>query len=700
MEVFHGGLIQGGGYIVESLKANSKKVFPINFYLILKDESVFIVSIITIIILAMLFIVWWRNKNKISAIKVGGAIFAVTISPYIYYAIMPFHTFVHNYVEYRYQCITIMGLVLMYMLAIGKSKLSINKKRLAIYCQYKIIFFVIYIFFTLFKNMRGVKNFVFFRWGREDKMNMINKSVKKELLYSLVYAVFIMGYNIYASTCFFNEAVLFTNAYWGYIAILFSANILFAYCIIRIVKGIKTKSLFISRFIKYFLFIFMLYMGFLLLTWPGIWRWDEFIILDNAKIFYLNPYQNYIMSIFYILALMILPFPTGVIIIQIFLCSVLSGLICAMAVELFNLNSKYKMLLVVPFILFPSISSVLYPIRSSIYAYLELYIYIYIYYTFIRKKEWSVANIIIGAIVVALLSALRSETIYYIILLPLITIFFSDRKEYIKQKCIFMLLTIIIGGLLIAGQKNIEKKYLGDRYLIISTLNYLEDLNNNDFLEEEDKEVINKVLSLDVLDEFGVGAVWNDELNLINLYQKEDFTQFKLKYVELCLTHFHRFINLQGKIALNANGMGGKYTSPFIEKSYNLYSADFLDSSKGDTIKNVFLSERYTMPFDILLREYVIKVLQCVHIDRSENNFLFIILYNSFLPLLGSLVILCITKIESKVYFLAVTSILIIKTLLIIAAAPGGVFMYYFSTWMCSLFIVIIGATGIRKTVQ
>lgn len=530
-------------------------------------------------------------------------------------------------------------------------------------------------------------------------MKLINKRVKKELLYSLIYAVFILGYNIYASTCFFNETVLFTNAYWVYIVILFTVNILFAQCFIRIVKGVKTKSLFVSRFLKYFLVFLMLYMGFLLLTWPGIWRWDEFIILDGAKALYLNPYQNYLMSIFYILALMILPFPTGVIIIQIILCSILAGLICAMAVELFNLNSKFKMLLLVPFILFPSISSILYPIRSSIFAYLELFIYIYIYYFFIRKKEWSVTKIIIGATVIALLSALRSETIYYIILLPFITILFADRKKHVKEKCIFILLTIIIGVPLIAGQKNIEKKYLGDQYLIISTLNYIEDLNNNDFLEEDDKEVINKVLSLDVLREFGAGAVWNNELNLINSYHEEDFTQFKLKYVELCLTHFNRFINLQGKIALNANGMGGKYTSPFIEKSYNLYSADFLDSSKGDTVKNVFLSERYTAPFDILLREYVIKVLQCVHINRAENNFLFAILYNSFIPLLGALVILCITKIESKAYFLAIILILIIKTLLIIAAAPGGAFMYYFSTWMCSLFILILGATGIKKNI-
>lgn len=115
-----------GGYIIESLKANSKKVFPFNFYLILKDESVFIVSSIIIVLFAILFIVWWRNKNKICEMKVGIAILAVTISPYIYYAIMPIHTFVHNYVEYRYQCITIMGLVLIYMLAIRKSKLSVD----------------------------------------------------------------------------------------------------------------------------------------------------------------------------------------------------------------------------------------------------------------------------------------------------------------------------------------------------------------------------------------------------------------------------------------------------------------------------------------------------------------------------------------------------------------------------------------------
>ena len=62
----------------------------------------------------------------------------------------------------------------------------------------------------------------------------------------------------------------------------------------------------------YMLFMMLL----LLLTWPGIWRMDEFGILSSSVQLFPHFWQNYITSVFYILALMLLPFPAGVVIVQ------------------------------------------------------------------------------------------------------------------------------------------------------------------------------------------------------------------------------------------------------------------------------------------------------------------------------------------------------------------------------------------------
>lgn len=112
------------GYISESLKLNISKIFPYNFYLIIKDESKLIANSIVIILFIILFVLWLRNRAKIGEVKVIIAILAVTISPYVYYIIMHFHTYVHYWVEYRYQCIVIMGTTLLYMVITEKANPS------------------------------------------------------------------------------------------------------------------------------------------------------------------------------------------------------------------------------------------------------------------------------------------------------------------------------------------------------------------------------------------------------------------------------------------------------------------------------------------------------------------------------------------------------------------------------------------------
>lgn len=112
------------GYITESLKLNFSKVFPYNYYLIIKDESELIANSIVIILFVILFVYWLKNRVKIGEVKIIIAILAVTVSPYVYYIIMHFHTYVHYWVEYRYQCIVIMGITLLYMIITEKKKPS------------------------------------------------------------------------------------------------------------------------------------------------------------------------------------------------------------------------------------------------------------------------------------------------------------------------------------------------------------------------------------------------------------------------------------------------------------------------------------------------------------------------------------------------------------------------------------------------
>ena len=157
--------------------------------------------------------------------------------------------------------------------------------------------------------------------------------------------------------------------------------------------------------IGYFLIQILL----LLLIWPGIWRMDEFGILSSAIHLYPSFWQNYLTSVFYIFALMLLPFPAGVVIVQAAVISLLASRVfcnlCSLCGKKKNnvensdsgdgrsiekqeieqnsqrarktgqiagFHPKYGWILLIPLVMFPVLDSDLYPMRMNIWAFLEL----------------------------------------------------------------------------------------------------------------------------------------------------------------------------------------------------------------------------------------------------------------------------------------------------------------------------------------
>jgi hypothetical protein len=72
----------------------------------------------------------------------------------------------------------------------------------------------------------------------------------------------------------------------------------------------------IRNFVKYSLIYFIVMMTFLLLTWPGVWRWDEFEMFAKYRNMTVNPWFGPVISYLYIFSMMLFPFPSGVTIVQ------------------------------------------------------------------------------------------------------------------------------------------------------------------------------------------------------------------------------------------------------------------------------------------------------------------------------------------------------------------------------------------------
>ena len=262
--------------------------------------------------------------------------------------------------------------------------------------------------------------------------------------------------------------------------------------IIRVLQKDENAVFFAKVFFVYFILLITV----LLLIWPGIWRWDEFWMIDGSKWFYVAAAQNFLMSFFYICCLSILPFPAGIIIIQL-LC--VSGMVAYFVVNIYKWiikDKKIASLTLIPFLLFPVIDSNLYPLRCTLYAFVELTLLSMILFKVIefqKEQEKKVSNIFIFVYIIfsIILSVMRTEGKYYIILAPVLYIWFLGKYSNSRQKLAVVCVVLICS---LAGnnyQNKIMQEQIGDRNTIVSTLNYLQYILKDDNLKNYIIDMLN-----------------------------------------------------------------------------------------------------------------------------------------------------------------------------------------------------------------
>jgi hypothetical protein len=110
--------------IVNTLILNLYKLFPVNLIWILKKKHLGILMLILVAAVIGLFTYWIRHRITTDKMYIGGLLIIVAITPYLYYIIMHFHTYVHYWAEFRYQTTTVMALCLAYMITTKKTGTS------------------------------------------------------------------------------------------------------------------------------------------------------------------------------------------------------------------------------------------------------------------------------------------------------------------------------------------------------------------------------------------------------------------------------------------------------------------------------------------------------------------------------------------------------------------------------------------------
>ena len=467
------------------------------------------------------------------------------------------------------------------------------------------------------------------------------------------------------------------------------------------------------------LFYFGLMLILLLLTWPGIWRMDEFGLLSSGVQLYPHWWQNYITSVWYIFSMMLLPFPSGVILVQIMAISLIYARIVSNCLQGYDRAAKkekvsgkrrkdkkdtgttknegyiakgdsrgkdrrrmmYVLILSIPFVMFPVLDSNLYPLRMSFYAFLELMLLSELYHLYkkqpvrqIEKEEGCDDAKVIFALapLAAVVTVWRTEAIYYLVFFPAILLILRGLKRYWRQ----ILLYFIIFVILFVPQKLGEKMTSGDQYELTSVVLplvplVLEAQKNG---EEDLLSEINLVVDTDVISRAaaegknGINMFWS-EPDFQRSYTSEEFARFQSAYHKLIIKYPLIFLQERWQTFLSSTDL--------LENTTELFTDDTVENYKH------FRTYPLSSPISDKIRTAVIKTLEIRKQSNYEEKYPMTDLVYSPLPSILILLIACVIALAKKKWVpFVILSAAFVRVPLVFLTAPSRLFMYYYSVYL------------------
>lgn len=460
-------------------------------------------------------------------------------------------------------------------------------------------------------------------------------------------------------------------------------------------------------FRRIFFCYFGLMMVLLLFTWPGIFRQDEFGLLSSAVQLFPLFWQNYLSSVFYVISLMLFPFPSGVIILQcICIALIVARIETALWDDIARKNAEKSNLSLqkakkcffcifsFAFLLFPVLDSNLYPIRMSLYAFLELWLIVEVYLA--TEKGRQEENAFTASYALLLLAAIvtvwRAEAIYYVVFFPLLLLLLF-RKRTVYKPLFFYFLAFLT---LFLPQKIGDHFTDGQQYELTSIVLPLVALVEAAD-EKEDASLlaaVDKIMKVDVI----LSEAQKGKTGIQIFWEQPAFQQRKSDAdFAACKTAYRKLII--------------KYPMVFLKERWNtfLQSSDLLDNTtllfteQGNSLYDAFRAYPLSGPIVDKIRTGVIKTLEIRNASSYEEKLKITDVIYSAIPMICFLFATCLVlSYKRKWKETAIVVLPLLKVPLIFLTAPSRLFMYYYSIYLIgyAMLFYFLSVCMIRKCVK
>lgn len=338
------------------------------------------------------------------------------------------------------------------------------------------------------------------------------------------------------------------------------------------------------------------------------------------------------------------------------------------------------------------------PYRNCIYTIMCLWFYAFLFFDCMEKKERSVKELILLSLAGGLLTVFRSEGI--IVFGILVAAFWFVYRMPVKRICKYLALCAFICLLLIFPQKLGEKKYYGQDYSMINSMNMLKTIlsDENVNLEfdtvEEDLVAIHRIVPLDELPTYGIHAYRANNFvkkGTINqsFASKEESEAFMRSVRNLILSNPGLFLKDRLVMFCEANGINSVRVDPYPTENWNQMFAVLAGEwnySYGEILRDSFPQMFFSNQHKVNMGD-VFTDLQVDYYNLAcKSNVVFIsrILVFLLFPLLVVYDMkLCAKK--ERTFYAASAVLLLIQLAAVILLCPEGRNVYYFPSYFVML---------------
>lgn len=520
---------------------------------------------------------------------------------------------------------------------------------------------------------------------------MIKKIFREKWLVSsiasIAFCIFILP--ITESLAFSTSGLNHRSIIYSYVLkLLFSIFLFFIfYFLLIFFEKISENNPRYKTWLKISLIYFLIMVVFFVLIYPGQWVWDEFGVLSVVKSYTLDFWQNYITNIYYTFCLYIIPTGVGIVLFQIIFSSFVVGYIISSLQQLFK-NVRIAYLLIIPFLFIPVILNNFYPLRLTIYSYLEiLFIGNLLILQFKLIKSNKYFDLFFFITLITLLSSWRSEGIFYLLLIPYIFIKLNifGNKRYKKIET-YALSSAAIAIVFLGYLGNVITTNV--KYQLPISINPLSTMVQKTLSGEKTTESlasINKVIDINILKKspdcsetpsFWAGAVKDNFEKYMNEYNSA--------FIYIVMNNPYLYLENRVCTFLSTNSLSKE--PPQVGNGTTFFSnQQNYKSAVSDFTNNNYLST----PININIKYKITKLLLTTN-QKDDNTIASKIIWNA-IPTIIIIIILGIYKLTKKQYFwVFISALVVMRTVLLFLTAPANYFMYYLPVYMSGNLIIFL----------